>query len=92
MPSIPERAQPLGEIVVRTAYRDGVPSRAVVCQADPRSLISLELLAAPAADIEGALTQDGDLVSFGTDGYGLGRVTYRIVSRDALWATAEREA
>lgn len=81
-----------GDIVVHTAYRHGVPSRAVVCQADQRSRISLELLATPAADIEGALTQDGDLISFGTDGYGLGRVTYRIVERDRLWVTVEREA
>ena len=81
-----------GDIVVHTAYEHGIPCRAVVVQADQHSLISHELLATPAADIEGALTQDGDLVSFGTDGYGLGRVTYRIVDRDDLWAIVEREA
>lgn len=70
-------------------------SRAVVTQADDIIWIAGELrnLLAGKSDrsrIAGDIEIDEDLVSFGTPGEGLGRLTYRVVERRARWVVCER--
>lgn len=59
------------------------PKRAVVVDADPVIWLSPEILAAAfepgAATVAGGLERDGDRITFGTPGEGLGRLTYRLV-------------
>lgn len=72
----------------------------VVTQAAPTIWITPELLAEAAkpgkAEFEGGLERDGDLVSFGTPGRGLGRLTYRLTEYDARhnvhWAVRSDDA
>lgn len=59
--------------------------RAVVTHADPVIWIADELMdyaRDPTRErITGDIEVDGDRISFGTDGEGLGRLTYRLVGR-----------
>lgn len=67
-----------------TIVRDGHGERIVVNRADDVIWISDELLRTTRPDrprIPGDLEIDGDLISFGTEGEGLGRLTYRVVGR-----------
>ena len=83
-------------VVVRRV-EDEHGARAVVDYADDVIWISDELLRQAAYPdrerITGDLQIDGDLVTFGTPGEGLGRLTYRLVGRDnaQLWHIAERQ-
>ena len=77
--------------------RDQSGERVVVDQADDVIWISDELLRQCAyPDRErstGDLEVDGDLITFGTSGEGLGRLTYRLVGRHEAggYHIAERE-
>ena len=77
--------------------RDQSGARAVVDYADDVIWISDELLRQCAyPDRErstGDLEVDGDLITFGTSGEGLGRLTYRLVGRHEAggYHIAERE-
>lgn len=68
----------------REPYRVDVAPHAVVTQADTTIWISDELLAdirSGRERITGDYELNGDLISVGTPGEGVGRVTYRIIGR-----------
>ena len=73
---------------------EGAVRRCVVESADDVMWISDELMRMtryPDRDrIIGDLEVDGDLISFGTPGEGLGRLTYRITGHDRHWTIAQR--
>lgn len=70
-------------------------ARVVVRRADDEIWISDELWEAARdpdrAHIAGDLEVDGNLIQFGTEGEGLGRLTYRKIGRGEHWRIAKRE-
>jgi hypothetical protein len=80
---------------------DANGDRCVVVHADDEIWISPELLAEAAepgkVTVTGGLERDGGLISFGTPGEGLGRLTYRLrpdmvydANGPGRWYVAER--
>ncbi len=75
---------------------EGDNRRAVVIKADDTLWISYELLREAlnpeTPQVIGGLEVDGEIVRFGTEGEGLGRLTYRITgyADNRLYAVAER--
>lgn len=82
-------------IVMRIEDERG--ARAVVTQADDIIWIADELMdeatQSGQATVLGGLERDGDTLTFGTPGEGMGRLTYRIIGRDVGfgWHLAERQ-
>lgn len=79
--------------LVRVEDERGV--RVVVKSADDELWIANELMAIAVAPervrVDGDFDVDGDVITFGTSGEGLGRLSYQVVDRTEFWHVARRE-